>query len=180
MTLYGGFQGKRVADKKFKLFRKYKGTRVANKPVRNVFLSQAIELLTGKIKYLSAKFQELEERYMPKEDLESVSVVELKEEEYTDSTKVATIQASSLEDIDDVITYLENGCIVIVNYKLLNGEERKEFDKKLSIELMLLGTHLTHISNSEIICANRQVSVSDASKGKQEGKIYDLRNYIKR
>ena len=117
---------------------------------------------------------------MPKEDLESVSVVELKEEEYTDSTKVATIQASSLEDIDDVITYLENGCIVIVNYKLLNGEERKEFDKKLSIELMLLGTHLTHISNSEIICANRQVSVSDASKGKQEGKIYDLRNYIKR
>ena len=45
---------------------------------------------------------------------------------------------------------------------------------------MLLGTHLTHISNSEIICANRQVSVSDASKGKQEGKIYDLRNYIKR
>lgn len=180
MTLYGGFQGKRIADKKFKLFRKYEGRRVTKKTVRNVFFSQVIKILTGKIKYLSTKFQKLEERYMPNEDLEPISLTEPNEEKYMESTKVATIQANSLEDIDDVITYLENGCIVIVNYKLLNGEERKEFDKKLSIELMLLGTHLTHISNSEIICASRQVSVSDASKGKQQGKIYDLRNYIKR
>ncbi len=196
MKLYGGFQGKRVASKQesrnFKLSRKTKGKRLIQKPLEEKFLYRTMQLLSGKVKYLFSKVKELSGYVDYDENKEEcLEQVSLEEEYYfddidnpisieNDSIQVATIEASSFADIEDIVYYVEEGYIVFVNYGILHFDARKEFDKKLSIELMQLGTHLTHISRSEIVCAGRQVSVVDTISNKKDGKIYELGTIMKR
>lgn len=198
MKLYGGFQGKRVASKQesrnFKLSKKAKGKRLIQKPLEEKFLYRTMQLLSGKIKYLFSKVKRFE-WYKNDEifDEETLALTSLEEETSfddvpvdnsslieTDSIQVATIKASSFADIEDIVYYVEEGYIVFVNYGVLYFDARKEFDKRLSLELMQLGTHLTHISRSEIVCAGRQVSIVDTISQKKEGKIYELGTIMKR
>lgn len=188
MNFYGGYEGKRVAKKQFKLVREKKGKRLAHSLTIEDYIYQAIEFISGKVKAFIERIKELSEDVdydeMDQELLGLPSRSELEEAVAKASTrditldlggtKIATIQANSLENIDDIVYYIENGFVVFVQYGILNTEARREFDRVLSIELMQLGTHLTHISASEIICAGREVSIEDSNAPKKEAKIYNL------
>lgn len=204
MKLYGGYDGKRVEKKKkkFQLWKQKGGKRLSQKPDDNPSF-QPIEFLLGKIKYLSERlkeyfgvvdYEEMDEEFyhLPKMsdtvdaiglEEEKIELREMLENFISDSNsdiKIATLNVDSLENLEDVVYYVEEGYIVFVNYGILPFSARNEFDKQLSIELMQLGTHLTHISKSEIICAGRQVMIEDATSEKKDAKIYDLRSVIKR
>lgn len=204
MKLYGGYDGKRVSKekKKFQLWKQKGGKRLSQKPEDNPTF-QPIEFLLGKIKYLSERlkeyfgvvdYEEMDEEFynLPKLS-DTVDTIALEEEKtelremlenfVSDSNsniKIATLNVDSLENLEDVVYYVEEGYIVFVNYGILPFPARNEFDKQLSIELMQLGTHLTHISKSEIICAGRNITVEDCISSKREGKVYELANVTKR
>lgn len=168
MNLFGGYQGKRVKKNKFQLYKQKKGKRIAQKP--NDVFSQSIQIISGKIKYLSNKIKELwnslneEEKNYESDSLSDT--VELKLNDTFSSNNLSNLSIvnlviHSLSDVETVISHVEKGNITIANYGLLTALERKEFDSRLSIALMPMGTHLTHISSSEIICARREVSIED-------------------
>lgn len=112
------------------------------------------------------------------ERLPSVSVYN--GEENPDNIRIANLDVSSLDEIEDVIYFLEEGCIVLVNYSLLSSENRAKFDKKLSMELMLRGTHLVHITKSVIVCASNHIFIEDKITPKKDGKVYDLSTRMRR
>lgn len=190
-------KGKRVAPRTFKLFRRSNGKRLKTKPVEENKFYQIIQLVSGKIKYFYSRIsekifddfedddyfeEEIEEHTYVPPTIERYSAVDnfMTSEEPLEDVRFATVQVYSLNDIDDILDFIENGCVVIANYGLLNHNARQEFEKRLSTQLMLLGTHLVHITNTEFICANREISLEDQITPKKEGKVYHLNAGMKR
>ncbi len=200
MKIYDGYQGKHVKKRKnFRLQKKNGGKRLLSEPIKEDFFNQTIQLLIGKIKCCFTWLKEyfIEDEY-PEEIEQEEAYLEdsfpyvggyfepkiISGEDYEpivdDTLSILTMEAASLSRVSDVIEYVKEGKAVIVNYQLLNGEFRRRFDFLLSKELMLLGTHLIHINDTQIICANRHIVLDDRITAKHEGKIYDLAVYRRR
>lgn len=192
MNLYGGYNGKRVTEKNkkgFKLFKQRGGKRLV-KPIIFVYLEQAIEFVSGKISYISEKLKELvkyrDDEEMDTEYLKLPSYDEVRVGQNaimpfsTGNSKIVAIDACSIDDISDIVYYVETGYITFVSYGILGLEERQEFDTTLSKELMRLGTHLTHITNTEILCSGKEASVDNNMEPTVDAKVYELQEAVRR
>ncbi len=204
MKIYNRREGKHVKKRKiFNLQKNRGGKRLASGPLEVSPFSQSLELLKGKLNCLfcqlrdyffymdedlelieeSKSYEQNGENTIPYDDLFLESKV-ISGEGYVptleDTLNIMIMDVDSLSRIPDIIEYIRYGKVVLINYKELNSELRRQFDFQLAKELLLLGTHLTHINASQIVCAGRSIKIEDSISEKKEGKIYDLEAYRRR